>query len=335
MSKEKPEPAATEQPAAIVKVQKSALQLRIDSAAQTIEKALSDCAIDVVQHLAPMQQTVQMAAGIALLRASLTDEVVKELFMPLQGSRLGFRTDRDKEERPGYSIAVVKDVAIEALIRGAYMTGNEVNIIAGGAYFTKEYFARKVLEWPHLTDLRPKPGVPQFNSDNTSAVVPFEVTWKLGGIPDKVECTLQKGPDGQTMIDARIPVKINKGQGPDAAIGKARRKVLAMVYERLQGGRFLPADGDALEAEGTPVGDFVTTPSQPASAGAQPAAGTAKAMDDLLNRVKPSGVGATGSTGPAEPSKNEKPMTDAERLAAEVAENERAEREALKEENSK
>jgi hypothetical protein len=333
MSKDKA-PAEPAEAAAIVTVKKTPLQLRVDAATDTIEQALAQCSISVIRDLAPIQATVQMAAGIKSLRAALTKDVVDELFMPLVGSKLGFRTDKDSGTNgPPYEWTVIRDVAIDAMIHGAYLVGNEVNVIAYGSYYTKEFYTRKVLEWPGLTDLRPSPGLPQMNSAGDGMAVPMVVTWKLNGRAEELSCTIAKDADGATVIDRRIAVKLNKGQGADAAIGKARRKAMYMVYERLQGNRFMPEDGDALDTTGHAVGEFAAA--VPASAGAQPAAGTEKGMDALLNRVKPAGAGATAGTAPAAPPKEEKPMTEAEKLAAEVAENDRLEREAIEKENAK
>ncbi len=322
---------APAEPASIVVVKKSALQLKVDAATEKISKALDDCAISVIRNLEPMQQLVQMAAGMRSLRTAMTDDIVEELFVPLRGSKLGFRTDRDNGNNgPPYGVSVIRDVAIEALVHGALLVGNEVNIISGAAYFTREFYTRKVMEWPGISDVRSSPGLPTINGDGTGAAVPFEVTWKLNNREDKLSCTLTKDSDGKTMSDRRIAVKLNKGQGTDAAIGKARRKAMYMVYERLQGNRFMPEDGDALDTTGTAVGEFTSTKTETVSAGAQPASGTAQGMDALLSRIKGSSDAAGATGAPAAPAK-----TDAEILAAEVAENERQEREALEKENAK
>jgi hypothetical protein len=74
----------------------------------------------------------RMAAGIRALRAALTPEIMQDI-MALQGSSLGFRTDKDKEG--GYPVEVVKECMIEAVLKGARVINNETNIIASlGGY---------------------------------------------------------------------------------------------------------------------------------------------------------------------------------------------------------
>ena len=67
-----------------------------------------------------------MAEGMETLQKLLTPQIMKSV-NTLQGSRLGFQTDK----RPGevYHIDVVKKCFIEAVIRGARPVGNEFNII--------------------------------------------------------------------------------------------------------------------------------------------------------------------------------------------------------------
>jgi hypothetical protein len=147
-------------------------------------------------------------------------EVVKgaiDKIMPLQGSSLGFRTDKDKDG--GYPNAVVIECATEALLRGLRLTGNEWNIIGGRCYVAQAGCARLVSTYPGLTDLEHAPGVPVMG--NGGAIVEYTMRWKLDDKP--MELTRQ------------IPVRVNSGMGMDAVLGKAKRKMLAAVYERVSG----------------------------------------------------------------------------------------------------
>jgi hypothetical protein len=137
--------------------------------------------------------------------------------MPLQGSSLGFRTDKDSQG--GYPEAVVIECATEALLRGLRLTGNEWNIIGGRCYVAQAGCARLVSTYPGLTDLEHAPGVPVMG--NGGAIVEYTMRWKLDGVAM-----------GMTR---RIPVRVNGGMGMDAVLGKAKRKMLAAVYERLTG----------------------------------------------------------------------------------------------------
>ncbi len=239
----------------------TAIEKTTAGAIATINNALKDCSIDQVRELPAMEQAIVLANGMRALRAALTDEIVGKLLMPLQGSSLGFRTDKDAGQ--GYSIEVVRDCAIEAMIRGFQPVGNEFNIIASRAYFTKEGFTRKVSEFPGLTDLEFEIGVPHIAGDK-GALVPYTARWKLNGKPDQIVRDLLKREDG-SVSDQRIPIRVNSGMGADAILGKARRKILAQIYEKVSGAKFAPTDGDAIDTTGENVPEVSGEPQKSAN----------------------------------------------------------------------
>ena len=162
-----------------------------------------------------ISRALLIAEGVKAVR-----EVVKQAaasILPLQGSSLGFRTDKDAQG--GYPEAVVVECATEALLRGLRLTGNEWNIIGGRCYVAQAGCARLVSGYPGLTDLEHAPGVPV--ASNGGAIVEYTMRWRLDGVP--MEMT------------RRIPVRVNANMGMDAILGKAKRKMLAAVYERLTG----------------------------------------------------------------------------------------------------
>jgi hypothetical protein len=168
----------------------------------------------------------------------------------LMNTPLGFRTDRDPAREPGtkpYGDDILRDVLITALIDGARIVGNELNIIAGNYYRTVEQLRRRILEFPGLTDLRIDLGVPQMKDGG--ALVPASASWKLHGRADRLDCILA---DGQ---DRRLPIRVNKGQLIDAILGKARRKLFYRILERLTGTDL----DDEREEPGTIDADCQTT----------------------------------------------------------------------------
>ncbi len=224
------------------------LSIPPDNTLSTIENIVDQCGLMSSDGASHFLRSVRMAAGIKALRQILTDDFMKEFVMPLQGCKLGFKTDKDKVQTDkdggkGYQVAVVRDCAIENLLRGGRLTGNEFNIIAGNCYSTKEFFERVVAELPGLTDLRTRPGVPQTASGG--ALVPYIAVWKMNGVEQSIECLQTKLADG-AILDERIPVKVNEGMGADAILGKAKRKMLARVYNQITGSNAW--DGDAEDA---------------------------------------------------------------------------------------
>jgi hypothetical protein len=223
----------------------TSLQLTIPSedVLSTIEAIVSECGLATNAGANHVLRAVKRAAGIKALRKLLNDEFMKEFIMPLQGSRLGFRTDKDREK--GYSLDVVRDCLIECLLQGGHATGNEFNIIAGNTYFTKEFFKRAVGEIEGLTDLEILAGVPQ--NGQGGALVPYVASWLMHGKPQSIECLKRKLDDG-TEIDSRIAVRVNSQMGVDAILGKAERKMLARVYNRATGSEVWEGDADESDA---------------------------------------------------------------------------------------
>lgn len=211
------------------------------------------CQMTALASGGSFQTTFMVAAAVQALRTAITDDMMKDI-MALQGTRLGFVTDKDKNKDgskgPGYPITVVKECVIEATLRGFRPVGNEMNIIVGRFYGTKEGFERKVAEYPGLTDLRLTFGVPQ-NKDG-GAIVECSAKWRLCGLSQSIE--------------REIPVKANAGMGVDAILGKATRKLLKAVYGHVTGSEHTLPDGDAsdtLDATSSPVSENLT-PKRPA-----------------------------------------------------------------------
>lgn len=195
-----------------------------------------------------MAKGLIMARAMKVLRSLLTEPVMADV-MELQGSILGFRTDKDTSG--GYNREAVRDVLVQALIRGLRPTGNEINIIAGNLYVTKEGFERLLREFPGLTNLAISIGVPAISqgASGETALVPCRASWNLLGVPDSIVC--EKGADS----DYRIPIRVNKAMGVDAIQGKAKSKLYRRVYERITGTAVASeADaGDVLEGTASPV----------------------------------------------------------------------------------
>lgn len=186
-----------------------------------------------------------IAHGIQAIRSALTDAIMGDI-MALANTPLGFKTDRapGSKNRKGedvkpYPVPVVRDVITQALIRGFRITGNEINIIAGNLYVTKEGFARALSEFPGLTDLKAQIGVPKKTGDG--ALVPCKATWNLHGVTDALVC------EG----DYSIPVRVNEAMGIDAIQGKAMSKLLRRIYERLVGSQLSVPSTDEVTTEGS------------------------------------------------------------------------------------
>jgi len=229
--------------------------LAIEKSTEEIEAVLARCSTQALAELPTLGQAITLAQGLSKLRAVMTEQLVTEVFMPLQGSALGFLTDKDSAN--GYPAIVVRECLIEAMIHGLRPVGNEFNIIAGRTYAAQAGYRRLVSEYPGLTDLVLVPGVPYMAGDK-GALVPFRVTWRLNGKPMQLIRDITKREDG-TSDDTRIPVRVNAGMGADGIVGKATRKVLKAVYEVIAGSQLLLVDGEVIDT----IGETSPAPASP------------------------------------------------------------------------
>jgi hypothetical protein len=225
----------------------------IEKATTEIENVLNKCNVMALREMKTLMQAVTLAHGVTQLRRLLSDDIMKSIFMPLQGTPLGFVTDKDKEG--GYPISVVRDCLVEGMIHGLHPIGNEWNIIAGRCYAAKNGYARLVAEFPGLTDLCLVPGVPAAAGEK-GALVPFRATWRLNGKTMELLRQAVKMPDG-SINDTRVAVKVNAGMGADAIIGKATRKILKAIYDQITGSKLTLSEGEVLDT----VGEVVSEPS--------------------------------------------------------------------------
>lgn len=173
------------------------------------------------------QKAFTVSNAIIQLRELLTDDYMKPI-MSLQGSKLGFRTDKDKSG--GYDIAKVKDCLIDAVLMGLQPTGNQFNIIAGNMYPTKEgcgYLLNetKGLDYSVICEIK------QISPDKTSALVNAVITWKFEG--------------EEKTKTVPIPIKIDQYASVDSIIGKATRKGRAWLLSAITGVEI--TEGDASE----------------------------------------------------------------------------------------
>lgn len=173
------------------------------------------------------QKAFVHASVIQELELLLTPEYMKPI-MYMQGKKLGFKTDLDKQG--GYKEETVRACLIEATLTGVQVSGNQFNIISANCYITKEGFAYllkqiKGLWHEEIYD------IPKAIDGATSVSV--TINWKLDGIQKSRVLT--------------FPVKVNTGMSGDAIIGKAKRKALAWLYNDITDSEI--GDGDVLDAD--------------------------------------------------------------------------------------
>jgi hypothetical protein len=192
--------------------------------------------------------SLQMAENIVALKRLLDGEVMAK-FMALQGSPLGFVTDRDKDG--GYPIDTVREAIVMALMHGLRPVGNEFNIIGGRFYAAKAGVRRLVLQFPGLTNYEHQVGLAEAkNDDGQTAYVHFIAEFKLHGEPQK--------------FTRKIAVIRNQGMKVDAILGKGERKGMAHLLAKLTGLDIPSTDGEAVETAFESTAPAANPPAKPA-----------------------------------------------------------------------
>lgn len=219
--------------------------------------ALNQSVLSVIgeEKLTGFEKAFQMANAIQFLQESLTPEVMKPI-MALQGSKLGFKTDKDmdpqtKQKGKGYPLEVVKTCLIDAVLMGLQPYSNQFNIIGGNTYVTKEGLGellknakKKGLKYSIIHD------VPKIDPSKTFATVESTIRWEFNG--EKNE---------EKVINN---IKGNVYSSSDAYIGKAERKARYFLVNQLYDIEI--TDGEVTEeAEYTVVNTNATVMQQPAT----------------------------------------------------------------------
>jgi hypothetical protein len=213
-----------------------------------------------------LRRAMMTAAAIQRLRGMMTKPVM-DLLMSLVNTPVGFMTD--KKDGQSYPPDVIRDCAIEALLRGVEFVGNQFNIISGRCYITQEGYRRKLLETPGLSDLRIAPSVPWLDKASGQTCVRFAATWKLDGFADSI-----RGGDGKP---GRVfAVRVNSGGGPDQTVGKAIRKGLKAVYDQIHGSAHTLDDGEI---------DDTSEIQEPTKEQAEAAIAVQAIVQDLANQI--------------------------------------------------
>lgn len=107
-----------------------------------IAQQLNETVISVISAdgMKGFEKAFLIAQATADLKAALTPQYMKPI-MELQGSRLGFKTDKD--DSGGYPESVVKHCLIEAVLTGVQPFGNQFNIIARQLFVARPSLLRR------------------------------------------------------------------------------------------------------------------------------------------------------------------------------------------------
>ncbi len=191
-------------------------------------------------------KVITSATCIHALKQALTHKAMEPI-MDLQGSRLGFKTDRDTYhgEQRGYNVDTVRDVVVEACMHGLMPIGNQFNIIASNMYVTKEGLTYLLSNMQGLSRLKIKIQVGETIEKITKAKTkegkPYDRVDRDANVQAAISC-VYLGEQVDETLD--LVIRVNAMMGHDAIIGKAERKAKAWLYNYLTGSGLGEGDAD-------------------------------------------------------------------------------------------
>lgn len=201
-------------------------ELRLAATEGTIS-ALDDLAKQgaLTQNISSQFKRIFVTGAVMYNMNQILTPAVMQNIVWLQNSPMGFLTDKPQ----GYDVDTVRACVIEAAIKGLDVIGNEFNIIAGRFYATKNGLNHMLRNIPGLAK-NVTPGIPKMLREG-EATVTVHVDWTYGG--------------KHSEKDVEFAIRVNKGMGADAIIGKAKRKAYAWLYEEVTGNA--AAEGDVTD----------------------------------------------------------------------------------------
>jgi len=192
--------------------------------------------LDIVNNVAG---AFDAAIVITKLRAVMTDDIMKQVFMPLQGQKIGFRADKT------YPVDVVRNCIIDGAANGLLPTGNQFNIIAGNMYPTKEGYTAL------LSKLKASPMKLVYSFEFDAEATAKSSDPNYVAIPCKISYKTAS-EDMKGVFRYIAMVKSNGATSTtDQLRGKAERKAKKAFYEFLTGIDL--GDADVEDAQATVI----------------------------------------------------------------------------------
>lgn len=224
------------------------------------EALIASAAGDIAASMAALAATEDIRSAIAGCAPAV------DLLMKAQNNAYGFKTDQAN----GYPAQVVVGCFVSAALAGLKPCGNQWNIISGQMYITRgglEYLLKRkgaqVITTPGIpTESRRMQGLPG---------KPDKVYFKA---PIKLEWTENNRRQRQEL---EFEILCNGGMGVDAILGKATRKALMWLWQRLDAVGFGMVEGDA---DADDVIDMVPSTGQIIAQNITKASPAAEAVDD-------------------------------------------------------
>jgi len=163
----------------------------------------------------PILKGLLQANAMNLISEALTPDMMRPI-EKLFGSSIGIKTDKV------YTPEIMKRIFIEATLGGWGIVGNQVNVLAGNMYITKNGYLPRLREFPGLKFKYPfKHHLPFQDPEHKTWSVNTDMEWELNGVKYK-----------ETITN---PTKRQEGQTTDALWGKADTKCARWLWNKVTG----------------------------------------------------------------------------------------------------
>lgn len=204
----------------------------------SIDAVLGNLEFD--QTWTDLQKSITLGKAIVELNRLVDGEMLDNI-IALRGTKLGFRTDRDKKGEP-YSREVVKKCVIQALIIGLSPMGNQMNIYGGELYCTLEGYTAlngRISDLVYTFEV----GIPRIIDDGSflGADVSVRLDWVFNNGNHKKDLTFRIKGDRD---------KFGKHcTGIDSYMSKGERRAKKWLYFNCASGIALPTDDDDISED--------------------------------------------------------------------------------------
>lgn len=206
--------------------------LKVKQSSEHIDSLLKDLK-SLSSNMQEFEKSLYYAHYLIEIKKSFTDDVM-ELIRSLMNTNIGFKTDRNPLMSRGvtpYNDEVIINCAVQAMMHGLRIHGNEFNIIGGNFYVTKEGLERIVPSNPNLEEelnTSIESAAPNEKSGNWLIVYQYSYKLKSRAKVNKslkviVKGRLKNSKDSEKEFE--IPL--------DAVLGKAKRKLLKHIYNEM------------------------------------------------------------------------------------------------------
>lgn len=222
---------------AVQKAKTTAVDTSINTELADQMQAVQESCMEVANLDMSFKSMAALDAVVRKAEEVLEIPEVKAMILRMQNIPLGFKTDEraaitGKYSKPAivYGWKIIKPAIIQGLMNGVNPIGNQMNVISRQCYVTKEGCEFKLSNEKKVLDKLDEYYIDERN------YLGYDQAIGCAHIGIVVAYRLKGGEEEKKEF--KVPVKHDpRYGGPDQAFGKAERKALAWLYQRVTGAK--------------------------------------------------------------------------------------------------